>query len=379
MAQPGSRRGASRFQDNWREWRNRLIANPRFQRWASRFPPTRAIARRKARQLFDIAAGFVYSQVLSACVSLDLFRKLQQGPMDVASLAQSCRLSVEAMSRLLHAAASLRLLENRGDDRFGLGELGAAVLGNPGVPAMVAHNNCLYRDLEDPLALLRGDVETSLSGFWPYALDTSGDARPYSELMSASQSLVAGDILDAVPMNRVRHLWDIAGGDGTFASTALSRHAGLRATVLDLEAVAALARERFEREGLGARAVARAGDMFAAPLGEPPPSDADAPDLVSLVRVVHDHDDEPVATLLSRLREVMRPGARLLLAEPMADSPGVEPMGHAYFGLYLWAMGSGRARSAAELIGLLQDAGFRNCREVRTYRPLMVRVLVAEA
>ena len=37
----------------------------------------------------------------------------------------------------------------------------------------------------------------------------------------------------------------------------------------------------------------------------------------------------------------------LLLAEPMAGSRGAEPVGDAYFGFYLLAMGSGRPRTRA--------------------------------
>ena len=51
----------------------RLLGNPRFQRWAASFPLTRPLARARARGLFDLCAGFVYSQVLLACVRLDLF------------------------------------------------------------------------------------------------------------------------------------------------------------------------------------------------------------------------------------------------------------------------------------------------------------------
>ena len=43
-----------------------LLASPRFRRWAAAFPLTRPIARRRARELFDLCAGFVYSQVLLA-------------------------------------------------------------------------------------------------------------------------------------------------------------------------------------------------------------------------------------------------------------------------------------------------------------------------
>ena len=40
---------------------------------------TSPIAERNARALFDLCAGFVYSQILFACVQLDLFRLLADG------------------------------------------------------------------------------------------------------------------------------------------------------------------------------------------------------------------------------------------------------------------------------------------------------------
>jgi demethylspheroidene O-methyltransferase len=44
-----------------------LVSRPSFRAWAARFWLTRPIARRRARALFDVCAGFVYSQVLFAC------------------------------------------------------------------------------------------------------------------------------------------------------------------------------------------------------------------------------------------------------------------------------------------------------------------------
>ena len=52
--------------ERWFELRNRLLASPAFQSWASAFPLTRPIARRRAKAAFDLTAGFVYSQVLLA-------------------------------------------------------------------------------------------------------------------------------------------------------------------------------------------------------------------------------------------------------------------------------------------------------------------------
>ena len=51
-----------------------------------RFPLTRPIARRRARELFDLVAGFVYSQVLLACVRLRCSSCWPTGPQTAAAL-----------------------------------------------------------------------------------------------------------------------------------------------------------------------------------------------------------------------------------------------------------------------------------------------------
>jgi demethylspheroidene O-methyltransferase len=77
--------------------------------WAARFPLTRPVARRRARALFDLTAGFVYSQVLLACVELDLFAILAEGPADSRALAHRLALEPEALTQLLEAAEALGL------------------------------------------------------------------------------------------------------------------------------------------------------------------------------------------------------------------------------------------------------------------------------
>ncbi|MEM8660106.1 MAG: methyltransferase dimerization domain-containing protein, partial [Pseudomonadota bacterium] len=134
--------------------RDRYLASPRFQRWAARFPLTRYIARRRAKALFDISAGFVYSQVLYACVQLELFQKLSTGPRELEQLVNETGLPAARLLCLLKAACSLRLLQRRGENRFGLGDLGAASLGNPGIASMVRHHRHLYSDLADTVSVL---------------------------------------------------------------------------------------------------------------------------------------------------------------------------------------------------------------------------------
>src|SRR5579871_2488296 len=107
-----------------RSWRSRLIADARFQRWAATSPLTRRLARRNARALFDLCAGFVYSQILNACVKLEVCELLRVGSKDCETLAARMGLSVPAARRLLKGAASLRLLRALPGDRFALDDLG---------------------------------------------------------------------------------------------------------------------------------------------------------------------------------------------------------------------------------------------------------------
>lgn len=357
-------------------WRDRLLGSARFQRAAARFPLTRPLARRRARTLFDLSAGFVYSQILFACVRSRLLESLAEGPRSVPSIAHAIDLPEAAALRLLRGAASLRLVQAAGDG-YRLGDLGAVMLGNPSIAAMVSHHERLYADLADPLALLAHPGATRLAAYWPYAgsADRGGiegqDVAAYSELMAASQAMLSNDILDAVSMKSSRHLLDVAGGDGVFLSAALARWPHLTGCVIDLPAVAERAGARLAQGDVAARASAVPVDMFA----DKWPGGAD---LISFVRVLHDHDDEPVRELLARARAALAPGGRILVAEPMAQTPGAEPVGDGYFGFYLLAMGSGRPRSASELRGMLSDAGFQRVREMKTAQPMLVRVLVAE-
>ena len=362
--------------DRWFAWRDNLLGNPRFQRWATAFPLTRLVARQQTRALFDLCAGFVYSQVLLACVRLGLFEALRGGPLTPEELSARIGLSPDATKRLLAAAASLRLVEGRGRNRFGLGVLGAMLTSTPAIAATVEHNALLYDDLSDPVALLRGEAgATGISQYWPYARQAGRDVPPdqvaaYSEFMSVSQSLIADEVLDAFPLTSHRCLLDVGGGEGTFLAAAARRAPGLRLQLFDLPPVALRAGAKLAALGLEARTTITAGNFHSDPL-------PDGADVISLIRIVHDHDDAAALALLRTVHRALPAGGTVLLAEAMAGTPGAEPAGAAYFGFYFLALGSGRPRSVEENKQLLESAGFTRIRVWPTRTPLVVRVLSA--
>ena len=367
---PDQQPAPSDWRCRWRLFRNRLLADSKFQRWAARTPLVRRIASKKAVELHHLTAGFVYTQTLNAVVQSNLLAVLQGRIESTKSVAAMCGLTTPAAHTLLTAAQALKLTEEVSQGYWMVGELGASVLGNPGVADMVRHHAVLYRDLADPLALLKHRESTGLRDYWSYVPGGNHPDeghREYSQLMSSSLALISDHILDSVSLQDYQSLIDVAGGTGHFARVLTRRHPHINASVLDLPEVVSEAKNQFPNSDI--RFVAT--DMFRSPL----PQDVE---LFSLIRVLHDHDDEPAASLLSRLCRALKPGGHLLIAEPMAGTQGAEPIGDTYFSFYLWAMGSGRPRTAEELRAMCLAAGFSAVREFKTPIPALTRVLIAE-
>ncbi|MEO0812822.1 MAG: methyltransferase, partial [Myxococcota bacterium] len=293
----------------------------------------------------------------------------------LVELARGAQMTPAQMRRLLDAAVSLGLLQRRGSERYGLGMLGAALRGNPGVISMIEHHPMLYRDLEDPVRLLQGrHGKTELGQFWAYSSSQAPGTlagekvAEYSRLMAESQQFIAGDVLEAYDFSRHRRLMDVGGGEGAFLHEASKRNEDLSLMLFDLPAVAERARERLSP--LGDRVSVVGGDLFSDRL----PEGADA---ISLVRIVHDHDDGAAMAILRAVHRALPPGGTLILAEPMAGTRGALPMGDAYFGFYLLAMGHGRPRTPEELTQMLENAGFERPKQVRTRRPMLTQLIVA--
>lgn len=360
--------------------RNRVFSSARFQYWAARLPLIRWIARSRANGAFVLLAGFAYSQVLRAYVEGGLFEVLGDGPLPAATIAARMDLSQAATLTLLRAGRPLMLSEEPAPDHWMLGEQGAVFASNPGVQAMVRHHRLLYADLADPLALLQADraAPTALSRFWTYAgalhgaTERGADTAEYSELMAASQHFVADEVLASVSFRDVTRLLDVGGGHGAFLRHIGSAWPHLALGLFDLPEVAHTG-ARVLGDSLGTeRITVHPGNFFSDSIPQ-------GYDMVSLIRILHDHDDAPAQDLLANIRASLAPGARLLIAEPMARIPGAEPMGEAFFGLYLWAMGSGRPRSPTEIIAMCRAAGFARARLVATAQPVNASVVIATA
>jgi demethylspheroidene O-methyltransferase len=221
--------------------------------------------------------------------------------------------------------------------------------------------------------------ERNLGKYWPYVSDKDEDqaslknqesVAEYSALMSASLPLVADEIVDAYNFSKHQCMLDVGGGQGTFLKCVHEGSPQLKKMLFDLPGVAQLAAQQLGSNPATRDIQTHGGNFFTDAL----PTGAD---LITLVRVIFDHDDERVLTLLASIYKALPSGGTLLIAEPMADAPDAEAMGHAYFGFYLLAMGRGRPRTINEISNLLKKVGFKSVQTVATKMPINTQIVLA--
>jgi demethylspheroidene O-methyltransferase len=343
--------------------RDRWLARPTVRVALAKIPVGRWIADAHARRLFGLVAGFAQSQMLTAALELGVFDRLAGGPIEEDALAEALSLDPRGHVALLQALRAMHLIESRSGGSIALTIDGLVVATDPGIRAMIAHNRLLYADLQNPAAMLRAPGTGRVAAFWPYA-GSAGRWTDYAALMAASQDLVLGALLDAVDFNRFEHVVDVGGGDGSVLAAVADRYPSPRLTLVDLPDVLDRARVRLAETHPTIMLVVGGGAL-------PLPRGADA---ITLVRVLHDHDDDPARALLRKAADALAPNGRLIVAEPVAHR-GNDPQA-AYFAAYFAAMGSGRLRSRQQIESLLGEAGLHPTR-LKGGKSFLVDVILA--
>jgi demethylspheroidene O-methyltransferase len=378
---PSSLQAANTWHDRMLAWLERLYASPRLYSFSLTNPFTRWVTRRRTQKLFDLMAGFVHTQVMLGCIRLDLFKMLHQAPADLQQIAARVNMPAPVLQRLLLSAVSLGLLECRSQSRFGLGPLGVPLATHDGIAAMIEHNHLLYADMQDPVGFLNNAWQGDMAAYWPYAHDAQAATRAaqdkfsrYSDLMAASQGFVVEEILSSYFFDEHQCVLDVGAGKGRFACDMAAHAPHLKVKLFDLPPVLELAKNNVQQRGMSDRMSFYPGSF----LHDELPQGAD---LVTLVRVAHDHPDDVVKQLLQKIYAALPLGGVLLLAEPMAQIMSASQSGSAqadaYFHFYLLAMGAGRLRTPEELMRLMAEAGFGQIEHVPNAMPIHAQLIVA--
>lgn len=293
---------------------------------------------------------------LCALTAVGVPEQLRDGPRTVAELATACGAHAQTLARLLRNIAQTGLVRTVGPATYELTPQGRALLGGqPRVGLLFSADDEVYNAIGE----LTETVRTGVAPFtlrhgslYSYLSNKPALSAVFDELMDMQHQPLAekvGALLAGSDLLAGATVVDLGGAKGTFVGAILRANPALRGVLFDLERSAEAGQAYLEEVGVADRTEVVSGDFFkAVPVG----------DAYLLAHIVHNWNDEQVASILRTIRAFIPQDGRLLIVEapiPVDDAPHFAKD----LDVRLLTMHEGRERTVPEYEAMLAAAGFR--------------------
>ena len=308
------------------------------------------------RPLWDLWQAAYGFPTVTVADELGLFARLDEAPATAAEISAALHISDRAAEAMLALLAAHGFLVAR-DGRFHLTPLARSYL-LPGSPFYWGGLFALYKDRPRTHAVVREALlhDRRLDAARATASWTDGDWAPeraaaMTAMMHAMSLASAVGLARLLDLSATTRLLDVAGGSGCFAVAFAERNPSLRATVLELPAVCAVADRLIAASPAAEQVGTHPANMFA----DPWPGGHDA---VFFSNVFHDWDRDRCLDLGRRAFAALPTGGRILLHEQLLAGAKDGPLGPARYALMMAIYQEGKQFTFAELAALLGECGF---------------------
>lgn len=319
--------------------------------------------------LMQLLMGKVTTYTLSAMARLGIADHMAAEPQPVGEIGAAAGVKPELLYRVLRLLASVGVAHQDGE-AFGLTPVGLLLRAD--APHSMRDMAIMMGDkwTTDSYQLIYETLRTGTDGvtlaYGKHAFDLfktdPEQGENFHGAMTSFTRILVEKLLEAYDFAGVGTLADVGGGHGILLGSVLRRYPEMRGVLFDLPEV--LAGAGVELDGVGERVRKEAGSFF-----ETVPDGCDA---YIMKHIIHDWDDGSGRRILSLMREKMAANGRVLLFE-MVVPPGNEPVPAKFLDIEMMAnTKGGKERTEAEYGTLLESAGLRMTRVVRTKSPMCV-------
>lgn len=301
--------------------------------------------------ILRVASGFMAAKHLFVANEVGLFEKLAEGPATLDELTQRAGLPRRTTRILVDAMVALGFVE-RQEDHYQNGSVAATFLSGR-TPADLRLFLRFWNRLSYPRwTKLEEAIRTGQAIFGELEF-TEEQQQIYSEGVEAVTAGTAQALVTTYDFSPHRRVLDLGGGTGSFLVAVLHHCSGLEATLYEVPAVAAIARQRLAGNPVAGGIRVVEGNFFKDPI-------PDGHDVVIAASVVHLFTPERNLELFRRIRKRVPDGARLLLVDFWTDPTHTQPPFAALMaGEFLLSAGEGDVYSEEEVRGWLQESGWR--------------------
>lgn len=300
-----------------------------------------------------LATSYWASMVLLTASRLKVFTALGAGPCSAAQVAATCAAHPRSMAMLLNACVAQGLLLKDGEVYRNTPAAETFLV--EGTPAYLGDALRYSDDLYPVWARLDEAVRGNAPVLSPHTIlgDDPDKTRHFVLGMANRARGVAAPLAATLDLSGRTHLLDVGGGPATYSMMLVTKTPGLRATVLDLPAVVAIAKELVAASGVADRIDFVAGDYA----GVPFPGGVDA---VLMSGMLHRETPEGCRALLRKAFDALIPGGLVAVSDVFFDDDAkTGPPFAALFALnMLLTSEHGSAHARTEMAAWMAEAGF---------------------
>jgi hypothetical protein len=317
-----------------------------------------------------LSTAYWDSQTLLTANRLRVFDFLADGPRPASEVAAGLHLDPRSMTLFLRACVGLGFLaESAG--RFENAPVAAMYLVSRS-PAFMGN----IIGYSDQLYAAWGSLEDSLRSGKPalpaqtYLGDDPARTRAFVQAMHERALGIARALVPMLDLTGRRAMLDVGGGPATYSVLLTERFPGLRAEVIELPGVAAVARELVTAAGASERVVLRDGDYHSADFGT-------GKDVVLMSGMFHRETGQACRGLIERAAACLDPGGMLVVSDVFTDQGGCQPPFATMFGLNMMLTApDGGVHANADVMQWMADKGFRDLRCTPLPPPMPHRVVL---
>ncbi len=309
-------------------------------------------------QLIQMGTGYWISRMLYFAAKIGLADLLADGPKSADDLADKTGTHAKSLSRLMRTLASIGVLSDEGDGKYGLTPLGDALKdGAPGAARygiLAMSGNWAWKMWEHFEYSMKTGESASVTAHGVPAFEAiardPGLASHFSGAMVCFHGEEPAAVAEAYDFSQFETIADVGGATGNLLGTILAAHPEPEGILFDLPHVTVDAPKLLESKGVAGRVTIESGSFF-----EEVPKGADA---YLASHIIHDWSEEQCLAILGNIRAAMGPESKLLLIE-MVLPEGDEPHPGKILDMVMLVMPGGQERTAAEYGELLAKAGLK--------------------
>jgi len=303
--------------------------------------------------IMRLTTGYWESKCFLTANRLGVFEALAPAPMTAEALAAKLSLAPRPTRLLLKACVGLGLIEEDTEGFRNHPQSQAFLV--PGNSAYLGNAVRYGDDMWEAWSRLDGALGDGRPPVSPttYTGDDPEKTRHFVFGMHNRALGIGSALVRMVDLSGRRRMLDVGGGPGTYSALFAQLHPELRATVLDLPEVVALAGEILASMKAGERVETIAGDYKATefPGGN---------DVVLISGVFHRESRSTCRQLIERARGALAPGGLLIVSDVFTDAGGHTPVFAALFGLNMMLSApDGGVHADSDVAEWMEQAGFR--------------------